>query len=91
MQPSWFRTDRHIKAEEQVRGAIRIIADARTVLTIWELEEFIRENVDDLGGRGFVGSIGKAMSDGATVDLTRTETAQQQLTSNETNVNEQRT
>lgn len=66
---------RHIRTaatdlgEQKVKQAFRMMVEASTDLTIWEFEEFIRSNLSDLGGRGFVASIGKAIQDAATLEL----------------------
>lgn len=65
----WFRTDRHAGAEERVREAVRLIIDARRVLTMSEFEEFVRDNIADLGYHGFIGSIGQAMVNAATIEV----------------------
>jgi len=67
-EPNWFRTSRHGPAEEKVRQAIMLIAEARTILTIWEFEQFVRDNITSLGSHGFVASIGEAMIKGATIE-----------------------
>lgn len=66
---NWHRTPKHDWAEQQVREAFRKLSDARTILTIWQLEQFVRDNVSELGSRGFVTSVAEAITKGATVDL----------------------
>lgn len=56
-----IRTAATERAEREIRQAFRLIGDARADLTIWEFEEFIRSNLADLGGRGYVASIGQAI------------------------------
>lgn len=68
--PSWFRTSRHVEAEGKVREAIGLIATARETLTIWEFEEFVRENIATLGSHGFISSIGEALTKAATIEAT---------------------
>ncbi len=57
-----FRPGQHIK------DAMRSIGEARRDLTLEEFEHFIRNNTTELGGRGFLCSIGKAILDGATIE-----------------------
>lgn len=65
MTAPWLRTDRHQEAEDKVREAVRLIIEARTVLTLGEFHEFIRGNVRAFGGQGFLASMGKALLDAA--------------------------
>ena len=55
-------------SEQQVKDAMRLIIEARRDMTIWEFECFIRDNARDLGGHGFLCSIGQAILNGATID-----------------------
>jgi hypothetical protein len=48
-------------AEACIRGAFACFVDARKELTLWVFEEYVRENVQTLGGHGFVRSIGEAI------------------------------
>ena len=66
------------KAEKCVKDGILLIAEARRYLTIREFQDFIRDNEAQLGARGFLCSIGKAILDGATLDVTQS--AKQPLT-----------
>jgi hypothetical protein len=61
MEKPWLRTESDDDAEAMVREAFQRIADARTIMTIWQFEEFIRDNIAALGSRGFINSIGEAM------------------------------
>jgi hypothetical protein len=93
MTEPWFRTNRHQEAEDKVREAIRLIVEARTVLTLGEFHNFIRGNVRALGGQGFLASMGKALLDAAEFKADayfhpRTETAQQHEPSTATKQNE---
>lgn len=50
------------QAELNIREAFRLLGEARTAMTKWEVSAFIGANLGgspaDLGGRGFVASIG---------------------------------
>lgn len=65
------RTDRQTRAEEMVREAIGLFIEARRELTLWEFEQFIRENITTLGYHGFIGSMGQAMVNAATTEARR--------------------
>ena len=54
--------------DQNIRDAIRLIGEARRSLTLMEFQHFIRNNVKELGGHGFLCSIGQAILDGATIE-----------------------
>ena len=54
--------------DQHIRQAIGHISEARKHLTIWEFEKFIRDHVRELGGHGFLCSIGEAILRAATIE-----------------------
>ncbi len=58
-------------AELKVKQAIKLLGEAREYLTAWAIEECIRENITELGGHGFINSIGSAMVKAATIKHTK--------------------
>jgi hypothetical protein len=49
--------------ETLVRNAFRAIADARREMTLYQFTVYVHEHLYDLGGSGFVKSIGMAVVD----------------------------
>lgn len=57
-----------LKPDECIQQAIELIVEARRHLTIGEFEKYIKGHIRELGGSGFLCSIGQAILDGATID-----------------------
>lgn len=50
------------QAHKQIAEAFNLITESRKHLTIWEFENHIRASSTELGGKGFIESIGKAIA-----------------------------
>lgn len=60
--------EQRLQATDRLRAAFGLISDVRQTLTIWEFRDAIATNLSDLGGQGFVASIGEAIVKGASVN-----------------------
>ncbi|MBZ9993142.1 hypothetical protein [Mesorhizobium sp. BH1-1-4] len=67
MNEDWRRPTT-AQAETAVRHAFRCLNDARKVMTRAEFTTYVREHVNQLGGRGFALDIGDLIVEAATVD-----------------------
>lgn len=50
------------KAADHIKSAFRSFAEARRHLTIWEFQDHIAKNISELGGHGFIASMGEAIT-----------------------------
>ena len=57
-----------IAADDKFKSAFRLIGKARMVLTLPEPEAFISANLNNLGSRWFVGTVGRAMIYASSID-----------------------
>jgi hypothetical protein len=53
------------EAADQIAAAFRSFGEARRHLTIWEFQEHVAKHLVQLGGQGFVASIGNVIVAGA--------------------------
>lgn len=61
MNPILPKTPAQERAEQLVKQALLLIAKARMELTIWEFERYVAANQNELGGNGYLASIGQAI------------------------------
>lgn len=68
MNHTWRRPTT-AQAETAVRHAFRCLADARKVMTRAEFTAYVREHLEQLGGRAFALDIGDLIVEAAIVDV----------------------
>ncbi len=58
----------HKEAEEFIKAGFRCFTEARRHLTIWEFREATARLLTELGGRGYVASVGAAIVEASNAD-----------------------